>query len=110
MCHHSDVGKTWGLQVTGRSVSSTQWFGVMLEMNLTLIPILKFTPAEPSPVGARLKTMVPLTLGDALLPRGAGGVALALRYRETDMQRAEHRSDAPFILVFFAPSFPWLET
>lgn len=91
-------------------MSSRQWFGVMLEMNLTLIPILKFTPAEPSPVVVCLRTTVPLTLGDALLPRGAGGVVLALRYCETNMQRAEHRSGAQFILVFFAPSSPWLET
>lgn len=110
MCQHSDVGKTWGLQVMGRSVSSRQWFGVMLEMNLTLIPVLKFTPAETSPVVACLRTMIPLTLGDALLPHGAGGVVLVLRYCEINMPRAEHRSDAQFILVFFAPSFPWLET
>ena len=82
----------------------------MLEMNLTLMPILKFTPAETSPVVVCLRTMVPLTLGDALLPHGAGGVVLALRYCETNTQRAEHRPDAQFIVVFFAPSFPWLET
>lgn len=60
--------------------------------------------------GSTSKNSGPPDLGDALLPHGAGGVALALRYHETNMQRAEHRSDAPFILVFFAPSFPWLET
>lgn len=56
-----------------------QWRRVMLEMNLTLMAILKLTPAEPPPGVACLRTTVPLTFGYVLLPPGAAGAVLALR-------------------------------
>ena len=62
-----------------------QWLEVMLEMNLTLIAIVKLTLTELLPVVAFLRMMVPLTLGDVLLPRGASGAVLALRYCETNV-------------------------
>lgn len=74
---HSDVGKTWGLQVWEKVsvLKAVVWGDVGDEPDPYPHPEIYL--AEPSPVVVCLRTMVPLTLGDALLPRGAGGVVLA---------------------------------
>ncbi|EPY79495.1 hypothetical protein CB1_000917013 [Camelus ferus] len=76
------TGTTVLMKMWGEGAGSEfrdQWRRVMLEMNLTLMAILKLTPAEPPPGVACLRTTVPLTFGYVLLPPGAAGAVLALR-------------------------------